>query len=125
MSSQAVIPVQIRGLGDKVSPGTVEHQAWQKRERTLRALKALGITWGLAVAAVLIPLLHFVLVPLLLLAGPAVFVWIAGQEEMILGGRGTCPECGKPLEIAKSTVKWPLKDICTHCHAQLTVERQG
>src|SRR6476661_6597993 len=43
------------------------------KERTRRALKVLGIFWGLAIACVFVPILHFILVPLFTLVG----IWLA------------------------------------------------
>ena len=118
------VAVTIRGMRGKApTSGSVRLRVWQKRERTLRGLKSLGICWGLAVAAVFLPLLHFVLVPLLLLAGPAAFFWIAGQEQVVLGGSGGCPDCGKTFEIVRSPARWPLSDSCNHCRSQVTIER--
>jgi hypothetical protein len=116
----AVIISNIRGLK---TTGTVELKVWDKKERTTRALKALGLTWGLAVASILIPILHFILVPSLILAGPIVFFWIAGQEQVILGGKGICPECGKEFEIVRTAVKWPISDMCNHCQAEVKIEQ--
>jgi len=80
------------------------------------------MSWGLGLVAIFIPLLHFVLVPLLIIAGPFAFYWVAGQEQIILGGKGECPECQREFEIARSPVKWPLSDLCNHCRSQLNIE---
>ncbi len=125
MKSQVTISVKITSFREKVSQGEVEQKIWDKRERTMRGLKALGVSWGLAVFAVVIPILHFVLVPLLLVIGPFAFYYVAGQKEIILGGKGLCPECEREFEIVRSTAKWPLSDLCNHCHAQLKIESKG
>jgi hypothetical protein len=123
MKPPQTLSVTIANIRGKTSTGTVEWKVWDKKERTKRALKALGMTWGLAIVSVLIPILHFILVPLFILAGPIVFSWIAGQEQVILGGKGTCPECGKEFEIVRTAVKWPISDICNHCQAELKIEQ--
>jgi hypothetical protein len=121
MNAQTTLQVVISGPSGKTTQGTVAHQVWDKKERMTRGLKALGFSWGLALAAVLIPLLHFILVPTLLLAGPVVFFWIVKQEQIILGGKGECPECRKEFEIVRSAVEWPLSDLCNHCQAPVKI----
>jgi hypothetical protein len=125
MKSQEEIPVHITSVRDKVSTGSVVLETWEKKERTARAFKALGISWGLAVAAVFLPLLHFFLVPLLLLAGPVAFFLVAGQGAVILGGKGECPECRREFNIVRTPVQWPISDSCNHCQAQLKIDRAG
>ncbi len=50
--------------------------------------------WGAAVAAVFLPVLHFVLVPSLLLAGPLVALARWRERVTILAADGACPACG-------------------------------
>jgi hypothetical protein len=122
MRLQNTIQVKIQGSQGKVTTGNVEHRIWEKKERTLRGIKALGISWGLCLVSVLIPLLHFILVPLFLLAGPFAFFWVTAQEQIILGGKGECPECLLTFDIARSAAKWPISDVCNHCHAPIEIE---
>jgi len=68
-----------------------------KRGRLMAALKALGGFWLAAVAAVFLPLLHFILVPTLLLLGPLMFFWKLRESVTLLGADGPCPACGVPI----------------------------
>lgn len=70
-----------------------------RRERITRAALGWAACWGLAILAVFIPLLHFILVPLLLLAGPLVgrSRWL--EKATVLGARGVCPGCGQPQSL--------------------------
>jgi hypothetical protein len=121
MKLQETIPVSIQGNHEQVTRGEVVHIQWDKKERTMRGLKSLGIAWGLAAATILIPILHFILVPLLLLAGPIAFFWTTNQEEILEGGSGECPDCKRKFEIIRAPVKWPLSDICNHCHSPVKI----
>jgi hypothetical protein len=123
MKLQESIPVIITGSHERAASGTVERRVWEKKERALRGFKAWMICWGIAMGAALIPLLHFILVPFFILAGPVAFQWVNGQEEIILGGKGTCPDCNREFEIVRTSVKWPLSDLCNHCHSQLRIEK--
>jgi hypothetical protein len=117
------LPVALLSNRGHSSSGSVELKIWDKKEKLVRASKALGIAWGLAIASVLIPILHFILVPLFILSGPIVFFWVASQEQVILGGKGECPECHREFEIVRSPVKWPMSDLCNHCQAEIKIER--
>lgn len=68
-----------------------------KRGRLMAALKALGGFWLAAVGAVFLPLLHFILVPTLLLLGPLMFFWKLRESVTLLGADGPCPACGVPI----------------------------
>lgn len=119
------VPVQVTGSSGKVAAGEVRVKYWSMKERQLRALRFLGIFWGLSLASVLIPLAHFVLVPSLFLAGPIVAWVIYQQESAILGGESTCPECGKFLPIARKPNRWPFSDLCTKCYHNVEVTQQN
>jgi hypothetical protein len=122
MISQVTIPVMIKSANNLESHGEVWLRNWEKKERTLRAFKSLGICWGLAIVTVFIPLAHFILVPSFLLAGPVLFFMTISQEQVILGGKGICPKCKKEFNIVRSQVKWPISDLCNHCQTQLKIE---
>jgi len=123
------IPVIIRSASsnsedDKVTKGEARLQVWDKRERMTRALKHLGMCWAAAVVSVLVPLLHIVLVPSFLIAGPIIAWLTSGKESVILGGKGACPECGASFAIARSENNWPISDLCTQCYKPVTIEKE-
>lgn len=85
--------------GRPAAEARLEVRHWEPRERLLRALQALGMGWGAAVFAVLLPVLHWVLVPAFLIAGP-VFAFMRYQERMtVLAARGPCPACLSLIHI--------------------------
>ena len=102
----------------------VQHR--NRRNRTLRAARTLATCWGLAVVAVFLPLLHFVLVPGLLLLGP-VLAWSRLHEERTLVSvDGACPACALPLH-EKLTQPWQERTLvrCDGCARQLTLALAG
>ncbi len=105
------------------TPATVYIQTWSRSQRQMRALKALGIWWGVAIISVLVPIAHFILVPLFFLVGLIAPIFAYFRESIVLGGIGTCPICEEPFEIVRSLDIWPLTDICSHCHNHVTVEK--
>lgn len=115
-------PVTITA-GSKTSAGEVSILTWTKRERTARAVKSLAGVWALAAFSILVPVLHFFLVPGFLLAGPLLATFLYRQHSTVSGGNGTCPACGKPFEIVKARDEWPLRDICNACHEHVRIEK--
>lgn len=83
--------------------------------RARRAAARLGMTWGAAVFCVFIPLLHFVLVPSLLLLGPFV-AWQTWRATVLLvAGTVTCPKCQAQAALEEGTAGWPARLHCGHC----------
>lgn len=102
--------------------GKIRVRYWNRRERVLRALKFGGLCWGAALVSVLLPLLHFVLVPSFLLAGPIVGYFILVQTSVVLGGEGVCPGCQAQLPIIRAPDRFPISDVCARCCRGLKVE---
>jgi len=119
------IPVILSSDENKTSTGKVRVQNFSQKQRALRALKIFGLCWGAGLAAVFLPLVHFVLVPALILAGLVVPGFIYFKESLILGGEGTCPKCQAPLKIEKSANEWPLSDQCTQCRSAIRIVKAG
>jgi hypothetical protein len=122
--------VRVTTAGDKHGDGEVYVQSWDAPARTKRALKWLAILWALAAFSAIFPLVHFVLVPGLLVAGPIAAFLILQQESVVLGGHGKCPACGAPLEIVRGNYfkpmdRWPLNDTCANCREDVLVEKAG
>lgn len=105
-------------VGNERTAGEARVERWDG------AAKAWAALWGLAIASVLVPVAHFVLVPALLLAGPiAAFVrW--RQRSGVLGGQGTCPACRAPMSIEGQADEWPFFQICEACRAAVRVEKR-
>lgn len=90
-------------------------------ERMKRAVARLGAVWGAAILSVAIPILHFVLVPGLLLLGPvvAVLAFRARVRADVHSGID-CPKCGSRVSATNATYGWPLRLACVECGSRLT-----
>lgn len=108
---------------EKCTGGEIRVQRWDKRERTTRAFKMGGLCWGAAMISVILPLLHFFLVPAFIIAGPIVVFILIGQESVIVGGEGNCPNCTALLPISRASYQLPLTELCTSCQRSVTVEK--
>lgn len=114
--------VRILGNSGNISSGEIYLKSWSKGERIKRSSLWGGIFFFIAAFCVLIPILHFVLVPVFLILTPVVAFKTYQQKSVILGGFGTCPRCKEPLPIEKAKESWPLSDLCTHCHNSVKIE---
>ena len=99
---------------DRTSEATAHVLDHAKHDRLRRALLGLAACWGAAVAAVFLPVLHFVLVPTLLIAGPLLAFARLGERRTVTGITGPCPVCGgvitlRPGGTAAAVVR------CDHC----------
>ena len=114
--------VRVTGSSGQIAQGEVYVENWDQKARMTRALKALGMCLGGACVAILIPLVHFILVPALLIAAPIVTWKVYQQDAVVLGGLTTCPKCGSRLPIVRGKVSWPLKDVCGKCYENVKIE---
>ncbi len=123
-SRTETVPVTIRASLEKPSTiGRVDIVTWSAKERSRRALKTLGMCWGVGLFCVILPLVHFFLVPALFIGGIVMFARLSAQESLVLGGEGPCPECGKTFRIAKATNRFPMDELCEHCKASVSIDR--
>ncbi len=116
MDSVTNIKIKITGLTtDNSENGEVQVAHWDKYQRIKKSLKMWGGCWCLSIISILVPILHFFLVPAFFLAGPIVGLIIYKQESLVLGGSGICPYCKAVLSIEKSRNVFPQNELCTHC----------
>ena len=126
MSVKAIVEFKVEVKtwdGKATQPGKISVESWNKSQRTKRALKTLGMGWGLAVISVFLPAAHFILVPSFLLGSPVAAYFVSKQGSVVLGGESICPYCLKPLAIAKGSEKWPLEDVCTACQNHVLINK--
>lgn len=119
----AEVPVAVRGgMDTPPSTGNVSIITWSKKERTRRATKMLGICLGVGLFCVILPLIHFVLVPGMIIAGIVLFLRLLKQETLVLGGSGTCPECKATFKISRGKDLFPMAEVCESCRANLSID---
>lgn len=109
--------------GRPATEARLEVRHWNPRQRILRALQGLGMCWGAAVLAVLLPVLHWVLVPALLIAGPIFAIQRHGELTTVLSANGACPACGVDLSFRlaqASRARMMLR--CDHCGRAISLE---
>lgn len=115
------IPVLISFYDGRVSSGAMEVRLVGFGLRAWRAGRALGICWAFALIAVLVPFLHWVLVPALILLGPVVALRAFANDRQVSGGGGPCPVCASVLTFARSAKPEAFQQTCPGCRLSLQV----
>lgn len=117
------VPVRLAAFGAAPTPARAAVEVNSPGVRARRAGLALLAAWGLAVLAVFIPIAHFVLVPLLLVAGPLLAARRLGEVRTLLRLEGRCPRCGLAQTFETGGRFPPRRPVtCARCRSELTVE---
>jgi hypothetical protein len=115
------VTVLVRNDLDKQSSAELMIESLSAGGRFKRALKPLAICWGAAILCVLIPVLHFFLVPSGILLGLFLFYRQMTFHELLVGGLITCPQCSQGYQVATAAFNWPKRENCPQCEAELIV----
>lgn len=107
--------ISVYSQRDNANTFEINGHVFSKQERTKRSLTRLFVFWGLAVASILIPVFHFVLVPLFFLLAPFIARKTFKEEVALEECELECPECKKLAAFAKNSGQWPLHSNCPHC----------
>ena len=111
------LTVSLKGFGSPPSMAHVEVESLTLQQRVLRSLTLIGLGTALAVVALPIPLVHFVLVPASLLIGLVLGTLRFRQREIFALAEGSCPFCGtqQRLGLAGRAFRLPRQVFCKHC----------
>lgn len=109
---------------ERRSEGFVYIQDFSRSDRALQAFKKLGLFWGIALLSILIPVFHFVTVPLFFFLGLFFAFRSYKAEGKVLGGETFCPHCQYPVKIKPTELLWPLSEICQNCTRVIRIERK-
>lgn len=123
MANKVSLKIKAFGQPEQTSVGNIEVNYWNSSERMMRGGKLLGGAWFAAALSILVPVLHFVLVPLFLLLGPLLFYIAYQQEESVIGGQVPCPACAQPVKVSGGKLKWPIFDHCSSCQTRVRIEK--
>ncbi len=101
--------------------GELTRLEWNAQEKLRNAARIFLILLGAMVVSIFIPMLHFILVPTLLIASFVVALDKLKEAARNDGGSAECPKCHATFVIQKS--KWSDKfhDTCNHCREDLEI----
>ena len=92
--------------------------------RAQRIGKAMGLGFLMLLVtalSALIPMVHFIAVPMFLLITIGVVISCLRSSEIIEQGSGACPACKAPFRILKRRFRLPFSDVCEGCGRQVNV----
>jgi hypothetical protein len=124
MATRTEIPVSLiaRNYRDlPATPGTITKVEFDKKERTQNAIKTFGILIALTFCAIFVPIAHFFLVPVLLIASFVIALDKLNEAARSEGGSGECPRCHQPVKIVPSKFSERLTDTCGACHEDVEI----
>ncbi|PIS11419.1 MAG: hypothetical protein COT73_04060 [Bdellovibrio sp. CG10_big_fil_rev_8_21_14_0_10_47_8] len=111
-----------RSFVEQVTEGTATVRDLSPSEILRSALKQLAIFWGAALFAVLIPILHFVLVPTFFGLGIYLFTRTMKAKSTLISGSVACPVCSEKIVISRQKqLRWPLEERCQKCQSRVTI----
>jgi hypothetical protein len=119
------IPLLVIGPNSKngTGSGTIRH--FSKSERVTASIKKAGACLIGAVLGAFIPVLHFVIVPTLLLGALFSFIFTMKKKAQIMDASAKCPLCNQNLTVGKVPPEWPIATTCPGCSAELYVQDAG
>ena len=100
-------------------------KACDKTKMIFLGLKKLSLFWALALFSVMIPLLHFVLVPAFLVVGIVAFLGQYKNEFYTKAANCLCPQCLNQFSLESLYFFDGKKLRCQLCMAQLTILVDG
>ena len=89
-----------------------------RREALARGAVAWGVLWLVMVPTVFIPVVHFISVPALLIAGPIVgrmIYKLYNHKRNIRVESAVCPNCEGKLDLPGAFENWPVNHVCMDC----------
>ena len=102
--------------------GAFSETHYTLHDRRIRAIKALGTVWGLAVLSIPVPFLHLVLIPAFLITGPVVAYKRYKTSVAANHVTGTCPTCKQGIKLDLQAVdRLPMWKYCPKCGAPLHI----
>ncbi|MBL8950350.1 MAG: hypothetical protein JNK82_06215 [Myxococcaceae bacterium] len=90
---------------------------WSMFDRVKRAALGLALGWCAAGLAVFLPVVHFVLVPALLVGAPAFAMLRFTEARRLKSMKGSCPRCKKDREFQHLELRFngPRSFTCDEC----------
>ncbi len=117
MSKQLKQPIKLLARQHESAHGMLHSQRFTQKECRQKAIRTLAITWLLAAISLLIPMVHFVLSPLLFIAGPLLAWHQYRLKEQTLAAEGECPLCHETIDIKlEARTQMPHWSLCPKCN---------
>jgi hypothetical protein len=117
------IALTLHGFGTSPAPARAEVAELSKAERLKRAAVVFGAFVAVAVIALPIPIVHFVVVPAGLLLAVTLGLLRLREGEIFRAVEGRCPFCGTEQSFSVlGRFRLPRQVDCGKCHRRLSLE---
>jgi hypothetical protein len=117
------VDLPLKGFGAPSTSAHIELLDLSLTDRLKRAAIIFGLGVALALIALPIPLVHFVLVPAALLLGGVLALIRLRQKQIFHSVQGNCPFCGTHQRFSiMGKFKLPKQINCGSCQRQLLLE---
>ena len=119
-------PALVKYPGKDPAPAVVTLRRRGRRSRMAAVARTWAISWLAAIAAVFLPVLHFILVPALLIGGPLYALSMRNEHTTLMRASGTCPACGVAIAISQPRRAVPSNAFrCDGCGRPLELAIEG
>ena len=117
------IKLKLQGFGTPPGPARAEVAELSTAERLKRAAVIFGAFLAVAIIAIPIPIVHFVVVPGGLLLAFTLGLLRLREGQIFRAVDGRCPFCGTEQAFpVLGRFRLPRKVDCAKCHRRLTLE---
>jgi hypothetical protein len=116
-------PVLIQAHDEPAMTGLLLGKHFTPAQRYKRAALYWSIMWLLAGVSALIPIVHFVLVPIFAIAGPVLGYLKYRQKTISEAIEGKCPACRQEIRLPlDQQTTLPHRDVCPHCDKHIQIQ---
>lgn len=123
LPDQQTIALQC-SVDGQTTTGSADRRDLSQSERWRRAGKVFGLAFLVAFFTIFIPVLHFILPPLILLGGCVISFTTYMENSEVLKGEIPCPNCAKAITLTRESEEWPKTVRCPGCAYTLQIERR-
>jgi hypothetical protein len=117
------VQLHLEGFGAPPAEARAEVAVLTPSDRLKRAAIVFGAFIAVAIIALPIPIVHFVVVPAGLLLAFVLGLLRLRDGEIFRGVEGRCPFCGTEQRFALfGRYRLPKRVSCANCHRRLTLE---
>lgn len=104
------------------SEGYILIRKFNPAQKVVAALKTLGLFWGAILLTLPIPIVHFILPPVLFFVGIFMSYRTYQSNGRVFGGETTCPHCQTVVTVGKAELHWPVTTVCQGCARTVNME---
>ena len=102
---------------DKLASGSIRVRTLSFGERIKNGLVMLMACWIIAAFCILIPVMHFFLVPGGFVLGLILYRDTGWRSD----GPVVCPSCQSQIQLNHGTFRWPIREICPGCRTNVFI----